>query len=301
MQTINIYLPSSTTFPNPNLVNQGTQNTSSGVTSKENWWSFPCAGGVTVNGNTFNGRLNYASRATVYFDSSSKPQIDAGAFFFNTPPIVSNVLNFDVIRTVLPAHGDYRLIAAQSSVPNIAYGKHRYYDSSKMAASNFANAHNPQAEPGCDLGGSYFPTSLSWATLAVDVPAKATGTSVPETTGDFDSSLPNYIDGPFVNKPDEGNTYGSGTSGALACYSNYWMQAPAGPTYFSPNRIMPSPGMFGSLPTGVKSGTPWRTLLFRPQTGHFGATAPKDHLLMDLFWMPVVDPYAISARFSTAG
>ncbi|OYW69638.1 MAG: hypothetical protein B7Z21_00945, partial [Verrucomicrobiales bacterium 32-60-5] len=47
-----------------------------------------------------------------------------------------------------------------------------------------------------------------------------------------------------------------------------------GTTYFSPNRQVASPGMFGSLPTGVQnSGSsgglrrePWRTLMFRPQT-----------------------------------
>jgi len=70
--------------------------------------------------------------------------------------------------------------------------------------------------------------------------------------------------------------------------------------------------MFGSLPTGVKRGLPWQTLLFRPQKDHPGAGKPAegprrgsiyppDHLLLDLFWMPVVEPYAISEPFSTAG
>ena len=60
--------------------------------------------------------------------------------------------------------------------------------------------------------------------------------------------------------------------------------------------------MFGSLPTGMISGLPWQTLLFRPDPGgHPGATDPPDHLLLDLFWMPVVEPYAISEPFSTAG
>jgi uncharacterized protein (TIGR02600 family) len=68
---------------------------------------------------------------------------------------------------------------------------------------------------------------------------------------------------------------------------------------------MPSAVMFGSLPTGVKQGTPWQTLLFRPlasaESTHTGALAPHDNLLLDLFWMPVVQPYVISDRFSTAG
>jgi uncharacterized protein (TIGR02600 family) len=73
---------------------------------------------------------------------------------------------------------------------------------------------------------------------------------------------------------------------------------------------MPSPVMFGSLPTGVISQKPWQTLLFRPDPGgtaqiftpqHIGAQSPKDYLLLDLFNMPVVEPYPISDPFSTAG
>ncbi len=77
--------------------------------------------------------------------------------------------------------------------------------------------------------------------------------------------------------------------------------------FFTPNRLIPSPGILGSLPTGVKSGKPWRTLQFRPQQGHpggpskLGGTNPPDHLLLEYFWMPVVEPYAISEPFSTAG
>ncbi len=79
------------------------------------------------------------------------------------------------------------------------------------------------------------------------------------------------------------------------------MSSPTEEPFFSPNRMMPSPGMFGSLPTGVMAGKPWQTLLFRPQPSHPGAVSPSDHLFLDLFWMPVVEPYAISDRFSTAG
>jgi uncharacterized protein (TIGR02600 family) len=62
--------------------------------------------------------------------------------------------------------------------------------------------------------------------------------------------------------------------------------------------------MFGSLPTGVQRKLPWQTLLFhaRPEDEtHPGKEGPKDHLIADLFWMPVVQPYAISQPFATAG
>jgi uncharacterized protein (TIGR02600 family) len=68
---------------------------------------------------------------------------------------------------------------------------------------------------------------------------------------------------------------------------------------------VPSPVILGSLSTGVKAAKPWQTLLFAPnppaKDQHPGLAAPHDHLLLDLFTMPVVEPYAISEPFSTAG
>ena len=62
--------------------------------------------------------------------------------------------------------------------------------------------------------------------------------------------------------------------------------------------------MFGSLPAGVQRHRPWETLLFHPRpedTKHPGKKTPHDHLLADLFWMPVIEPYAISQPFATSG
>ena len=81
--------------------------------------------------------------------------------------------------------------------------------------------------------------------------------------------------------------------------------AQLGPGLYSPNRLVPSAGILGSLPTGVLANRPWQTLLFRPAaltaSGHPGAGNPPDYLLLDLFNMPVVEPYAISEPLSTAG
>jgi uncharacterized protein (TIGR02600 family) len=50
---------------------------------------------------------------------------------------------------------------------------------------------------------------------------------------------------------------------------------------------------------------PWRTLLFSPNPAagktHGGFDSPRDHLFLDFFTMPIVEPYAISEPFSTAG
>ncbi len=93
----------------------------------------------------------------------------------------------------------------------------------------------------------------------------------------------------------------------------------------SPNRMVKGPVQLGSLSTGAATNTYWQSLLFRPDpfggdpnptapgnnpnftmdNRHFGGTLnssmPKDHLLLDFFWMPVVEPYALSDTFSTKG
>ncbi len=150
--------------------------------------------------------------------------------------------------------------------------------------------------------------------------ANFTGTKASDT-GDWDNGLASMPDGPFANMADEGND-NSTTSAyhvagipTLPIFDNPALEVAGLTTCFSPNRMVPSSGMLGSLPTGVQrtlaSATPlpWQTLRFRPQssasaspdyTPNFSTSIP-DYLMMDLFWMPVVQPYAISQPFSTAG
>lgn len=94
-------------------------------------------------------------------------------------------------------------------------------------------------------------------------------------------------------------------------------------TASTPNRIVRSPVQLGSISSGALTNTYWQSLLFRPDAfggnpaapnsttnnewdnRHFGGALntdnPRDHLLLDLFWMPVVQPYALSDTFSTKG
>ncbi len=78
---------------------------------------------------------------------------------------------------------------------------------------------------------------------------------------------------------------------------------------YSPFKQAPSPVIFGSLlsrPTGSTPGS-WETLLFCPNPAggkgnHRGwSETPRDHYLLDLFYMPVVEPYAITENYATAG
>ncbi len=292
IQTINLKFPSST-FAVPSLVTTTTaaMSTDSTATTPQNWWSFSAKGSVAGSP----GRLNYIAQS---YDSSPR----SGTFLLPGP---------DVLQTVLPAHGDFRLVAgtnvvpaasgttASPTVPGAAFFPHRYYGTKSMA-SNLTNASDTQyLDPGFDTGGRYNSAlTYSPGIIYPDIPSNVAGDPIlsPQITGDFDDYLPHFIDGPFINKPDEGSRPAAGTTPYF--YSSHLESTS---TFFSPNREIPSPGMFGSLPTGVVKGVPWQTLLFRHQLGHFGATSPEDHLFMDLFWMPVVEPYAISDRFSTAG
>ena len=164
-------------------------------------------------------------------------------------------------------------------------------------------------------------------------PVLAGGTGAPDFTGDWDNGLGCFADGAYINKPDElGGQYYSATGGYFAFGTMaYYSGGGAGSnaSYASPNRSVASPVMFGSLPTGVPLGiyggtpslplytsyktvqspngeaVPWQTLLFRPQPGHYGGnnggTTISDEQILDWFWMPVVDPWAISTTFSTQG
>jgi len=296
IQKIQIQLPSGD-FPLPEIVSTGTTAGGSNDpvgTSKENWWAFSRTGAVDNNP----GRLAFISQRP----RGSDPDARAGDFFRD---------GFDTLRSIVPKHGDFRLIAANHAAPASLFTYHPKYISTSRVA------HNLSASPisgggqidgrgaGYDTSGKYISSLTYPSSLAPDIPFNSP--SLPETTGDFDTGLALSADGAFANKPDEGNINGL-SAGNVPYFSQGWQFTESGPGFFSPNRQIPSPGMFGSLPSRVLAGEPWRTLLFRPQASHpadesnyTGDAKIQDHLLLDFFWMPVVEPYAISDRFSTAG
>ncbi len=139
--------------------------------------------------------------------------------------------------------------------------------------------------------------------------------------GDWDTGYGLLPDGAYINMGDIGdqeyvdvvnNAY-DGNLGPTPRYpyvdkEDHFNSDHGAGTYFSPNRQVPSSMVLGSIPTGVKRYQPWQTLLFNPKPedpNHPGrgvrGQSPPDHLIADLFWMPVVKPYPISQPFSTAG
>lgn len=221
----------------------------------------------------------------------------------------------DSMRTLAPWHGDYRLVAASIDVKEDVFQPvhANYYDGSIRRVGTFRHGlgkslyctKDYEDKGGLVTGVNYTPDYWPDMPLLNDVP------TLISDTRDWDAGMGLAPDGPFVNKPDEGAGQNKGKD--RIPYLEYIISRGTQlfEQHFSPNRMIPSAGMLGSLPTGVVSQKYWRTLLFRPQKNHpadpatpvglGGLGGPPDHLLMDLFQMPVVEPYAITDRLSTAG
>ena len=221
--------------------------------------------------------------------------------------------------------GDTRLVA-----PLLTVNSDRFRTELHYSNSNVKFAHGLQVSRGYGNGrvyGSYqgtlVPETTGSGNYPTDYPAGQANPIIPFRVGagqvgngatrsdgklgDWDTGLGLQPDGSYMNKPDEGDARFTGANGAARIpydFGNITGMAPPGGTYFSPTRQVPSALMFGSIPTGVQRRLPWQTLMFNPHpedTTHPGLASPPDHLLADLFWMPVVEPYAISQPFSTAG
>ncbi len=277
--------------------------------------------------------------------------------------VLENHYGSDVVRSVQPGHGDPRIIFAKFVVPANEWSPHPLWDDSAVFLAHNFSSYNAGSEPGFDRSGDQvrniqgfedplkriLPLSINMGTsLTPDAPYSGLNDSrVNAITNslspayllqryyDFDDGDPGGRIGAYINKPDEGN-YSVGEFRAtgwprpVVWRASYFRAdsfgarfgAP-GQSFFTPNRMVSSPVMMGSLPSRVyfanaTSTDPtfggngaWTNLLFRPHIQMNGGFArhpgqgnnnqPPDHYLLDLFWMPVVEPYAISEPLSTAG
>lgn len=271
----------------------------------------------------------------------------------------------DRVRSVLvssapasPSRGDLRFIAGLYSVAKQYFAPHPdYHDAAIPCAHGLRhsrwrengtfgwtdqsdetslNDYKKFAAPGffrfssSDVSGSL----VEGADYAADSwPSVSTGLSGAYKNdgrpGDWDTGVGRIEDGPYINKPDEGNT-----RTGFDVYMNFGSFEIEDGLSFSPNRQICSAVAFGSLPTGIDSvgvkansarrvtnpahltrQEPWQTLLFCPnppsrttpaldepdEIDHRGFGHPRDHLYLENFWMPVVQPYAISEPSATAG
>jgi uncharacterized protein (TIGR02600 family) len=237
------------------------------------------------------------------------------------------IQSMDTMVALEPAFGDKRILAARPTLETGSPGdatanfvpNKDYASSSVKIAADFRNdpwamdrrtrAFSNSTKPGRILDIPYGRNAMP------DVPSRY-ATGVKSTTDgnfwpDFDNGTLTQPDDAYINRADEGSIVttiddslvgGATGSRGFSWYSEGVVGAANNPSFFSPNKQMPSAGMFGSIPTGAVRNKPWQTLLFRPDPGnHPGANSLPDYLLLDLFWMPVVEPYAISEPFSTNG
>lgn len=230
---------------------------------------------------------------------------------------------FDTIRTMESngkAKGDIRLVAGVAQVPADFFATsgtlQEYANSSLTGVHNFRNGwgrtyvgnRSAYIAAGATVRGGN-PTANN---KVPKVPAVNGSAVAPQenVVGDYDRFVSKHTDGPYINKVDEGNVRfelsdNPGGGNCIPYYRGAGGFEEVGQSYFSPNRMLSSAVMWGSLPTTLAPANPraWETLLFSPETTatHRGAQDPKDHYLLDLFHMPVVEPYAISEPLSTAG
>jgi uncharacterized protein (TIGR02600 family) len=229
-----------------------------------------------------------------------------------TPDGSDIITSRDTVRSVVPlanVQGDYRLTAARSNPTEYAI---------QTGSQTQALVHSLRTGVRTKYSGAQFGNLVSQVTAydsytqnggeargLPDVPIGVAGVT------DWDNGPGLVPDGALANKADEGTT-----DGVWPYLISDRSTAVISPTLFTPNKQISSAVSFGSLPTGVVRNLPWQTLLFRPVRSylpgglnHPGAgnpsvassNVPADHLLLDLFWMPVVEPYPISEPFSTAG
>ncbi len=223
-------------------------------------------------------------------------------------------LDGDVLHSIQLKHGDARLVSGRKEVPKDFYQPHKDYGKQTRFAHGMGITRNSRLESwNGGSSGTYVDLALfdepapvlgaqrsdRRRTYRPKLPAQIKSLRQEGWSGDFDNGWSLFADGPFINKPDEGMM--PSAAGTVPYQSFKWALADG---LFSPLRQIPSAVMFGSLPTGVKAGEPWQTLLFCPNPAnpsHPGFAAPADYLLLDLFRMPVVEPYAISSPAATDG
>jgi uncharacterized protein (TIGR02600 family) len=272
-----------------------------------------------------NTHPNFITRIGTQGQNVSKfPSIDPNTTSTNNRqwiPFASSTRgdSFDTIRSLeakgVGVHGDYRMIAGNANVPQSAFAPSGadgdYQNRALRSVMNFRSGWGRRYDRNAPLGKMTEGASPRSDKIP-DVPIVGNNPARPLTTsfgmGDYDRGISKHMDGAFINRPDEGNVRfrlndNPGGGGHLPYYRGGDGYEEVGVTFFTPNRMVSSPVILGSLPTGVFSGRPWQTLLFSPPTNaaHPGTQGAPDHFLLDLFTMPVVEPWAISEPLSTAG
>ena len=337
IQTLHFEFPSTAqNVPIPTL-HYWQNNAATGTFRNTNAWSVTLTktAGVTTGQVTFSYDPNNADKTGGFYGRRWD-----GSLYHFLGEVGSSQPGRDTVRSLVatgklggvPLNGDLRLIAASQTVPKEAWAlAQKNVSSGSLAITGGADA-TPTDYQVCNLrdsnyfafgsaaNGTTFPlaSNLNFGNqrgpeVPPGIASVKMGNPVDGTApGDWDNGPGVSPDGPYVNKPNEGEsltTSGAGGIPYIGPNENTSSYGAASNVFFAPNLQVSSPVMFGSLPVGVDHS--WRTLLFRPASlpgyesnyqhpGGADATI-RDHLLLDLFWMPVVEPYGISEPFATSG
>ncbi len=244
----------------------------------------------------------------------------------------------DNAKTSNSRAGDVRMIAALPEVPAVRFHPHNDYFSTNvqmkkatgmMPSNGSANRPDgskpsfPDSTHGSLAKGlkprynAAVPTAPYYYGRNPNLPSRVaknandtTGVLNSTGTGDWSTGFGLMKDGAYLGMGDMGDFAYRDTVDGSSDYrypyvtkEDHFNTENGVGSYFSPNRIVSSSMILGSIPTGVQAYHPWETLLFRSAPDDLARAAqnPPDHLMADFFWMPVVEPYAISQPFSTAG
>jgi uncharacterized protein (TIGR02600 family) len=308
------------------------------------------------NNNNYRHAKRHDNRGDIRDIRISRAAYDGGQGY----NYLENHVGSDVVRSLQPGHGDPRILFSKTVVRESDWSPHPLWDDDAVFLAHNFSSYNAGSEAGFDRSGDKvrniqgqedpfkraLPATVDVSTTYTpDAPFAGpnsavinpiTGTLPPafllQRYYDFDEGDPGGRIGAYINKPDEGNYavgefQATGWPRAVEWRASYFRSdsfgarfSAAGRSFFTPNRMISSPVMMGSLPSRVHFANPnngdaafggngaWTNLLFRPHvqmnggsSSHPGQLTPPDHYLLDLFWMPVVEPYAISEPLSTAG
>ena len=316
VQTVNIHLPAGTGWPVPLpilntsgvIYNFSRRTTDREGASWSTWWQKFLYKGESLNASKQLNAGNYGYMTYDGIDTTRMVTLNPSA------PTV-----------------DYRVLASQSSVSvaSNAFSAlespyNSYAGGGNSTRTNYAfwegggtNGNNAYR---VNRGGSGIPSPLllasgtslvTWGGITASTVAPfmllgsgATLSGGAPGLGDWEGGVGNLGDNTLGGRLDRGST---GVDGA-----GYFLSSSDSlPVFFdnagySPNRQISSAVSFGGLLThSAASPRPWETLLFCPNpaagSSHPGFSNPPDHLWLDLFNMPIVEPYAISEPLSTAG
>jgi uncharacterized protein (TIGR02600 family) len=247
----------------------------------------------------------------------------------------------DIVRSMIlnpkgPSRGDVRLLAAHRELffPDAAnwFAPHPdYHSPSVLVAHSLRDGAymvsgqygSPSLQPPAQTSGSLLPSVDYAATAIPAVPlglkgALQIGTSqdTGERLGDWESGAGSLEDGPYLNR-----SHASPEASFLLGSSIGPIPSPS----VKPMSQFTSAVLFGAIPSGVfgdasdETPRPWQSLLFCPnpagrstpasQPGLYGGPArdhpgfasPPDHLWLEFFTMPVLEPWPMTSGFATAG